>query len=110
MYVQTTILGEYYFDEYVKAHPEYKTKPLKPIVPSIYCQPRTKRPHFTMSDTQGTMESGGDSLGNLTVELPTEGHQIDVYTSDILGETFMRKSSNTVNIMTVIKTLWTLRG
>ena len=79
-------------------HPEYKTKSPQPIVPSIYCQPLTKRPYFTTSDTQGTVESGGASLGNLTVELPAEGHQIDLSTSDILNdpETFTGKTSTKV--------------
>ena len=96
MYVQTTILGEYYFGNYIKTHPQFKTKPLQPILPSIYCQPLTKRPHFSTSDTQGTVESGGDSLGNLTIELPVEGHQIHVPTFGTRDETFAGKSSNMV--------------
>lgn len=93
MYVQTTILGEYYFEEYLQMHPQYKTKSLQPIVPSLYCQPLTKRPYFTISDTQGIVEAGG---ANLTVELQTEGHQIDVSTSAILNENFTGKISTMV--------------
>ena len=103
MYVQTTILGEYYFDEYLQMHPQYRTKPPQPILPSIYCQPVAKRPYFTLSDIQGTVESGGDSMENLTVKLSTKGHLIDVPTSAILNET------KTSNIMVrIVNKLWAI--
>ena len=70
------------------------------MVPSIYCAQQARRPYFTTSNTQGTAESGGGSLGGvLAVELPSEGHSIQLVTSSFMSdpETFTEHRSTLVN-------------
>ena len=101
-YVQTTILGEYYFAEYLQKHPQYKTKPPLPIVPSIYCKQQSKRPYFTISDTQESVESGGASLQPLTIEVPFEGHHIYMDSSIFMSEPEKIKKSSKTMVITVL--------
>ena len=85
VYVQTTILGEYYFEDYLKNHPEYKTKPAQPIAHSIYCRQQPRRPFFTVSDTQQTVEPSDASHHDLTVELSPQGHHLHIASSAFTG-------------------------
>ena len=68
------------------------------MVPSIYCAQQVRRPYFTTSNTQGTAGSGGGSLGGLVVELPPEGHSIQLVTSSLMSdpETFIEHKSTLV--------------
>jgi len=43
VYAQTTIIGEYYFEQYVKSNPWFRPKPQIPFTPSSYCQARVPR-------------------------------------------------------------------
>ena len=107
MYVQTTILGEYYFEKHLQKHQRDQTKPHQPIAYSLYCKQLSKRPYYTIPDAQATDESGGASRVNLSVELPLDGHHIDISSSafPIDPETFTERTSTVVR-STIIQTYW----
>lgn len=85
VYVQTTILGEYYFSEYLQKYPQYSSKPLQPIVHSPYCKQQTKRPYFSTSDVQEAIELDHKNFGGLTAKIPSEGHRIHIPSSSAMS-------------------------
>lgn len=44
IFVQTTIIGEYYFENFVKKNTWFKPKPAEIFQPSTYCEERHQRP------------------------------------------------------------------
>ena len=46
-FVQTTIIGEYYFEEYLKRNSQFKPNSPVPFKPSPYCEQRKPRPFFS---------------------------------------------------------------